>query len=109
MEQKKISEYQILKEQTEKENEYFLEDLSVFGLDELNPTYDVDRYLDILKIIRIMSRNKRSVDMVKHMLSVIFVVSDADQLKDDPIKQLDCIAQKFKLATDLALTLKIKV
>lgn len=109
MEQKKNADYQTQCELVKQENAFFLDDLETFNLQEKEPEYDIVRYLDILKIIRMMSRNKRSVDQVKHMLSVIFVISDADQLKDQNDRQLDCIVQKFKLCNDLAKTLKISI
>ena len=56
-----------------------------------------------------LSRNKRSVQTARTILDCIFTVRDVELLAGDSVKQLDCIASKFKLLHDLSITLKVPV
>ena len=60
-------------------------------------------------LIRMLSRNKRSVQVARTILDCIFTVRDVELLAGDSVKQIDCIASKFKLLHDLSITLKVPV
>jgi hypothetical protein len=75
-----------------KENDQFFEILKVYELNDKDPDFDQTRYVRFSRITRKMSRSKRSVVMIKELLNLILVKSDAEQLKDEPEKQFECIA-----------------
>ena len=104
-----MSELEQQKKQTLKENEQFFEMLKIYELNDKNPDFDQTRYVRFSRITRKMSRSKRSVAMIKEILNLILVKRDAEQLRDEPEKQFDCIGQKFKICADLALSCKISL
>ena len=81
--------------------------MEIFDLLNPNAPFSLERCLNLQMLIRMLSRNKRSVQTARTLLSAIFTVRDVELLASDPIKQLVCIASKFKLLHDLSITLKV--
>jgi len=98
-----------LREETEKDHQYFMSDLEIFDL--LNPTtpFSLDKYLNLQMLIKMLSRNKRSVQTARTLMNIIFTVREVELLAGEPTRQLDCIASKFKVLHDLSITLKVPI
>ena len=58
-------------------------------------------------LIRMLSRNKRSVLVARDLLSYILTTKDVEALREDRAAVLECITSKFKLLHDLSVTLKV--
>jgi len=87
----------------------FLELLKILEIDDKVPQWNENRYLKLSRLIKGMSRSKRSVVMVKEIMTLLLVCSDVDGLKEDTNLQLNCINLKFKLLSDLARAVMVDV
>jgi hypothetical protein len=77
----------------------------------LNPDapYSLDRCRNMQMLLRMLSRNKRSVQIALTVLDVIFTTKDIEQLAGNPNMLLECVVAKFKLLEDLSITLKVPI
>ena len=79
-----VPDYINIREVSELELNWFRSDLEIYDL--LNPEapYSLDRYKSLQMLIRMLSRNKRSVQIAQTLLNVIFTTKDAELLVGQP-------------------------
>lgn len=73
-------DYLKVRELTELELTWFRSDLDIFDLLNPDAPYSLDRCRHMQMLLRMLSRNKRSVQIALTVLSVIFTTRDVEQL-----------------------------
>ena len=102
-------DYLKMREHTEKELVWFRSDLEIYDLLNEDAPYSLDKGRHLQMLIRMLSRNKRSVQIAHLLLNVIFTIKDTELLVGQPAILLECIVQKFRLLHDLSITLKVPI
>jgi hypothetical protein len=101
------SDYNKIREITDRDHQRFITDLEIFSLTDVEAAYSLDRALHMQRLIRMLSRNNRSVKIARDLMRYIFTIKDVEMLIGDNEKLLECISSKFKLLHDLSITLKV--
>lgn len=60
--------------------------MEIFDLLNPNASYSLERCLNLQMLIRMLSRNKRSVQTARTVINAIFTVREVELLSSDPIK-----------------------
>ncbi len=81
-----LTDYQKIRELTENDHKDFMSDLEIFDLLNPNAPYSLERCLHMQTLIRMLSRNRRSVQTARTFIDAIFTVRDVELLSGDGIK-----------------------
>ena len=76
----KSKDFLKVREATEKELIFFRGDLQIYNLLDADAPYSLDKGRHLQMLIRMLSRNRRSVHIAHLVLAVIFTTKDAELL-----------------------------